>query len=357
MKAAVYHGVEEMHIERVATPEPAPGELLIKVEACGICGTDTRIYYQGRQGVEPPQILGHEISGTIVAVGSGVSSYGTGDRVNLTTEVTCGTCRFCLRARQNMCVDHKTLGLHYAGGFAEYMLVPSLAVSRGNVLKLPDSVSLKEAALIEPIACGVNAQGYLNMGVGDRVVVLGAGIMGCMMLALAKLSGASQTILVNARSRARLELAKRIGADFYVSAADGDPVGAVKEITEGRGADVVIVTANSAVAQQQAIDMAAIQGRVCLFAGLPTDVTEVSLNTGRIHYDEISVFGAHSSRRQDADVALDLIAGGKLHPGAFITHELPLDDLVRGIEMKQAGETIKTIVVPWASDGVANEPR
>jgi L-iditol 2-dehydrogenase len=348
MRAAVYQGIEDIRIKEVPMPECGDGDIVIRVEAAGICGSDVRIYYSGHREVQPPQIIGHEIAGTIIAVGKGVTGYREADRINLTTEVSCQHCRYCRRGRPNLCADRKALGLYYAGGFAQYMLVPAAAVQGGNVVKLPDSLPFPEAALIEPVTCGLNAQSYLQIGPADRVAILGAGAMGCVLLALAKLCGATQTILINARSQSRLALARRIGADHYLSAAEQDPVEAVRALTGDAGADVVIVAANAPTAAEQAVRMAGLQGRVCLFAGFPADAAQISLDGNRIHYGEISIFGAFSSQRQHADTAAALLASGKLDGSALITHRLSLDEVVRGIQMKRAGDSLKAVVLPWS---------
>jgi L-iditol 2-dehydrogenase len=249
-----------------------------------------------------------------------------------------------------MCAERKSLGLYYAGGFAEYMLVPAVAVSQGNVLKVPESVSFEEAAMVEPVSCCLNAQDYLRIGAGDRVVVLGAGAMGCIMLLLARHYGAGQTIAINGGSHRRLELARRVGADHYLSGSDGDPVAAVREWTGGDGADVVIVAASAVRAQEQAVMMAGRQGRVSFFASVPAATPMVSLDGNWIHYNEISIFGAFSSHRRHADTALSLIAGKRLDVGRLITHRLSLDEIERGIAMKRSGEAIKAVVLPWGAD-------
>lgn len=349
MQAAVFLGREQIEIQDVPIPVPGDHELLLRVEIVGICGTDVKTYFQGARGVlKPPHIIGHEIAGTVVQVGAKVTGYAEGDRVALATEVGCGGCDWCTRGLYKFCEDGGPIGWLYPGGFAEYMVVPEPAMRQGNAVQMPRDIPLEEAVFLEPLACCINAQRFLDIGVGDTVVVMGAGGIGCLHAMLARLEPVGKLIVVNASSESRLEMARRAGvqADVYVTAAREDPVARVLEETAGRGADVVIVAAPSPEAQERAIEMAARRGRVSLFASLPAAVRPVVFDVNAIHYREISVFGAFSSSLQDFLSARSLLSGPGLTLAPLITHRFPLAEVVTALYVAQAGESLKAVIYP-----------
>ena len=201
MKAIVYHGIGDVRLEELPKPEPKEGEILLKVEACAICGTDVRIINSGHHAIEPPRVTGHEISASIAELGQGVDNYQVGDKVVVVTPVGCGNCKYCQMGQQNMCpeVSQKvhSLGYYCNGGFAEYMLIPAEAVANNNLIKYEADVSFDTTSLTEPLSCAYNAQELLNIQKGDSVVIFGAGPMGCMHGLLAKAKEASKIIIVD----------------------------------------------------------------------------------------------------------------------------------------------------------------
>lgn len=349
MQAAVFLGREHIEVQEVPIPECSAHELLLRVELTGICGTDVKTYYQGARGkLKPPHIIGHEVVGTVVEVGSQVTGYAEEDQVALATEVGCGHCDWCRQGLYKFCEDGGPIGWLYAGSFTEYMRVPEPALRQGNAIRLPKEVPFEEGVFLEPLACCLNGQRFLQIGAGDTVVVMGAGSIGCIHAKLARLAPIDKLILVNATSEARLEMARRAGvqADAYVTATREDPVCLVLEETDGRGADVVIVAAPSLVAQEQALQMAARHARVSLFAGLPKGSRPVSYDTNAIHYREISIFGAFSSSLADFLAARRLIASGRLTLAPLITHRFPLSEVVKAIETVRAGQALKAVLDP-----------
>ncbi|UCC89620.1 MAG: alcohol dehydrogenase catalytic domain-containing protein [Anaerolineales bacterium] len=354
MKAAVFLGREQIQVQEVPVPECRAHELLLRVELAGICGTDVKTYFQGARGkLRPPHIIGHEIAGTVAQVGSNVAGYSVGDRVGLATEVGCGHCNWCTRGLYKFCEEGGPIGWLYPGGFAEYMLVPELAMRQGNALRMPSDIPFEETVFLEPLACCISAQRFLNIGWGDTVVVMGTGGVGCLHALLAGLEPVGKLILINASSERRLELARQAGvqADLTITAAMEDPVQRVLAETHGQGADVVIVAAPSPVAQEQALQMAARRGRVSLFAGLPADSRSVECDTNAIHYKEVSVFGAFSSSLADFLSARSLIANRKLALAPLITHRFSLSEVVKALEVARAGEVLKVVIHPQASGG------
>jgi L-iditol 2-dehydrogenase len=349
MKAALYLGPGEMEVREVPKPETGSGDVLLRVEACSLCGTDVRILKHGHAKIQPPHITGHEICGTLTEVGGRVAGLSEGQRAVIVTEVGCMNCDFCRQGKQNLCSavsqDLNCIGYRYPGGFAEYIRMPEEAVRQGCVIPIPESLSNEEAALAEPLSCVINGQSYLNIGIGDTVAIMGAGTIGCMQLALARAQGASKVFLIG-RSKDRLKLAERFKPDALLSTLDGDPVEQVMDLTNGKGASVAIVACSEGVAQEQALAMTAIQGRISLFGGLPKDKPTINFNSNTVHYKEQSVFGAFASNSYQYVQALDLLASGQVNGKAMITHHYSLDDVVEGIQTSMRGEALKVVIHP-----------
>jgi len=349
MKAAIFMGARHSEIREVDIPRCNPGEVLVKVKACAVCGTDLRIF-RGQKKVDVP-ITGHEISGVIEEVGEGVKGLSKGDRIMIETVVGCGECDACKRGEENRCRrKYKAIGYQYNGGYAQYLLVPREAVKQGCIIKIPDNLSFEEAAIVEPFSCVINGWApFKKRPKGFTACVIGAGIIGMLHTEYAKQKGA-RVILVN-RSSPRLELAKKIGlqADFFVNAEKHDPVERVKELTDGIGADVVICAASSKEVQKEALEMAAVDADVSFFAGISKDDPYVDLNTNLIHYNELHIHGANASNKKQYLEAINLIASGKINVKKFITHKFPLEKIeeaLRTLEDRTTG-AIKVIIDPW----------
>ncbi len=345
MKAAVYHGIGKMDLEELVKPQVEPGTLLLKVKACAICGGDLRTFRYGHAAIKPPIVLGHEIAGTIVAVAPDVKNYSVGERVIVAPAIGCAECSYCLSGWQNMCYTRKTIAHHYNGGFAEYVLIPAGAIRAGNINRIPDEVTYLEAALAEPLACVLNAQEVMNIGLGDTVAVIGAGPIGCMHAEVAKARGAGKVFLIN-RSPKRLEQAKSFGFDAYIDLSSTDGVQKVMDLTKGLGANVVIVTAGTAEAQVMGISMASKMGKVCLFAGLPKDKPTIELDANHIHYRQIAVYGAFSSAPRHNALALEMIRSGKVSAKKILTHLVPLDKISEGMDFVSNRAGLRVAVSP-----------
>jgi L-iditol 2-dehydrogenase len=346
MRVARYYAPEDLRIEDAAVPEPGPGEILLKVRNCATCGTDVKIYYHGHQNLVPPRVIGHEVAGEVVALGTGTSGFSLGDRVQLIAAVPCGDCRECRRGHMTVCERLTAIGYHYDGGFAEYLVVPALVLRVGGLNRIPDHVGYEEAAMTEPLACVLNGQELAGVGPGDDVVVVGAGPIGCLHVRLARAKGAERVFVVE-QSAERLALAaERVHPDGVVLAPGQDPVASVRELTDGRGADVVLVAAASGTAQEQALQMAAPRGRVSLFAGLPKDAPTITLDSNRVHYRELSVVGAAGSTPAQNAAALRLIADGKVPVIDLITHRMSLERVHDAIAGVRSGTGIKYVIAP-----------
>jgi len=325
-------------------PEAGPGDLILRVLACGTCGTDVKVSRFGHQHISLPRVIGHEVAGEIVAVGSGVD-WSVGDRVQVIAAIPDDECYQCRRGFQTVCEGLESIGYQYDGGFAEFMRVPAKVLAVDGVNRIPDGLSPAEAAVTEPLACVLNGQELASVGAGDSVAVVGAGPIGCLHVRLARARGASKVFVIDVNA-GRLELAARLGADALINASTQDPVAAVRELTDGRGADVVITAAGSKVAQEQALSMAVPRGRVSLFGGLPKDDSVIQADSNLIHYRELSVVGSYGSAPRHNREALSLIASGTVPVADLITHRLPLDRVNDAIELVASGEGIKVVIEP-----------
>ena len=343
MKAIVYGGVGRFDLRDVPDPKLEPGGLLARVECCGICGTDYKLFHTENPRFPPGSILGHEFVGTVVEVSAEARGFEIGDRVTMATTVPCGRCGLCQRGLTNLCPLAQCVGSAYQGAFAELIPIAAHAIAMGNVLKVPGSLSSRAAALVEPLSCVINAQEVAGVGAGQSVVVVGAGPLGCMHVEAATARGARQVIVVQ-RSRARCELAEGFGVDAVVCSEDEDVVERVKELTEGRGADRVIVAAPDRRAQEQSVLLAAKGGVVSLFASLPKGASEITLDSRVIHYGQISVVGCSDSTAAQAEEALRLLDSRAVDASKLITHEVPLERILDGIEIMRQKVGLKVIV-------------
>ena len=345
MRAAVFHGPGRIAVEDLAVPVLDSGDLLVKVRAASICGTDLRIMRNGHFKLpsDQPRVLGHETAGSVIEVGGDATGFNVGDRVAITPNVGCGRCRWCRLGLNNMCPDYDAFGITLDGGFEEYLRVPAFAIARGNVFRLPDALSYEDAALVEPFSCCVRGQAALQVGVEDVVVVVGAGPIGLFHIMLAKLSGAAQVIASN-RTAPRLEAAKAAGADIVVEAQREDLAAVVAEATEGRGADVVITCVSSTEVQSQAVDLLGTHGRANFFAGLGKDAM-VPLDTNRLHYRGITLTGTTGSSNADYERALRLAGDGRVSFRGMVSGTFPVDDIHAALEHASSGLGMKAMLV------------
>jgi len=344
MKTARLYAPGDIRLEELPVPEAEPGDLVLRVLACGTCGTDVKVSRHGHQNISLPRVIGHEVAGEIVAIGSGVD-WSVGDRVQVIAAIPDATCYQCRRGFETVCEHLESIGYQYDGGFAEFMRVPAKVLAVDGVNRIPDGLSPAEAAVTEPLACVINGQELAAVGDGDSVVVVGAGPIGCLHVRLARARGADKVFVIDVNAR-RLELAERLNADALIDASTQDPIAAVRELTDGRGADVVITAAASKIAQEQALSMAVPRGRISLFGGLAKDDSVIQSDSNLIHYRELSVVGAYGSAPRHNREALALIASGTVPVADLITHRLPLDQVGEALELVARGEGIKVVIEP-----------
>ena len=343
MKAAVFEDIEKIVIKDVPDPECDPDGLVIKVNACAICGTDIKIYHSGHRHIRPPRITGHELCGEIIEVGKNLKNYAVGQRVAVAPAVPCGDCYYCRKSIFGMCDNLAPIGYQFDGGFAEYMAVPPRAVRTTCVNPVPDGISDEEAAIAEPLACAINGQDLSNVGLGQVVLIIGSGPLGCIHTRLARARGATTTIMADIFQE-RLEMAKIADADRYVNSAKEDLDAVVNEITDGRGADVVITACSSNKAQEQAVTLVAKRGSVNFFGGLPKGSSNITIDSNLLHYNEFSITGTHGSSPENNRTAIALIAGGLINVKDLISKTISLENLVEGIAEAETGKYMKIIV-------------
>jgi L-iditol 2-dehydrogenase len=341
VKALVYHGPEDLRVEERPDPEPGPGEALLRVAACGICGTDLRIA-SGSHRAYPDgtvRVPGHEIAGSLEAVGEGVD-LPVGSAAFVAPNIGCGHCPECSAGRVNLCRTPRALGITDDGGFAEYVLLDGQLVAQGNVLVVDDGSDMAALALVEPLACALRGSKACRIGEGDVVVIAGAGPVGLMHLQLAKLRDPA-TVIVSEPSAARRTEAERFGADLTVEPAD------LAEAV-GDGADVVITAAPAPAAQAQALELAAPGARINFFGGLPRERSRVELDTNLIHYRELLVTGTTANTTVDCREALELVVSGRVDTAALIGDREPLDTAADAFAAARSGELLKVVIEPWA---------
>ncbi|MEO3748369.1 zinc-dependent dehydrogenase [Plantactinospora sp. B5E13] len=346
MKAVRFHAPADVRIEDVPEPTPGPGDVKIRVRNCSTCGTDVKISKFGHHHIRPPRVMGHEIAGEVVQTGAEVTGWAPGDRVQVIAAIPCGTCAECTRGRLTVCPNQESMGYHYEGGFAQYLVVPAKVLAVDGLNRIPDGVGYAEASVAEPLACVLNGQELARVGTGDDVVVVGSGPIGCLHVRLARARGAARVFLVEL-NRERLEMAAAlVHPDAAICAAEVDPVDEILKLTDGRGADVIITAAASGAAQEQAVQMAARQGRISFFGGLPKDNPVVSVDSNLVHYRELTIVGANGSSPAHNAEALRLVATGAVPVADLITHRLPLDQAIDAFGVVARGEAIKVTIEP-----------
>src|SRR5699024_3107823 len=321
-----------------------PDEILLKVHAIGVCGSDLRIYNHGDARIDYPRVIGHEIAGEVVETGDNVSRFKTGDRVTLGAHIPCGECTYCQRNQGHHCVKGHSMGYQVDGGFAEYVVLPKKCVENGSIQKIADTTSYELASLSEPFSCVLSGLDEVNVKPGDTVVVYGAGAIGCMYIAALKRMGTAKVIAVQ-RSKVRQKKAKECGADVVIDPSEADTVGRVNDETEGMGADTVIVTAPSAEAQRESLEIARKTGKILYFAETKP-VTENPINTNHIIYKQLKIVGTHGAPRHLHMESVKWIDEGLLDFSAFITHTFSLEETEKAFQAALGKEGLKCVVKP-----------
>jgi L-iditol 2-dehydrogenase len=352
VRAAIWNGPGLMEIGTAPDPVCPEDGVLLQVLACGVCGTDVRSFYNGDRRIEAPWVLGHEISGEVVEIGSraeaevALSGIALGDAVHCISTLWCGRCRLCRGGAENLCLNGELMGFDHPGAYADRVAIPNIALK--NLFRIPDGLSPAHATFADPLSDVICGHKDIGIGLDDVVVVIGAGPVGTAHVALARLQGAGHVMLLE-RTAKRLELAHAIVGDdrvSYLDTEDADGVAAVSRETDGFGADVVIVACSSDIAQQEAMEMAAPRGRVLFFGGLPKGTTHIQFPSNVLHYKEVQVHGSYASRHRDQVAALDMLAADAGGIRSVVSDIIGLDETPDAFPRIRAGEALKVVVAP-----------
>lgn len=346
MKAVVYHAPGDIRVEDLPLPRCGADELLVRVDACAVCGTDWKSFKHGNPRIKAPLTMGHEFTGLVVEAGDeAAGDLAVGDRIVMATSVSCGTCFYCRKRWPNLCRNLAPMGFTFAGGMAEYVVIPALALRNGHVIRTPAELLPEHAALAEPVSCAVNSLQHCELEPGDTVLVLGAGPMGLMNACVARGLGAGKIILSELND-ARLRQAESFGCDVLINPAREDLAARVMAETDGLGADVAIVAAPAAAPQEQAIQLVRKRGTVVLFASLPAGASQLVLDSRPIHYGELRVVGSSDSAPWHVEKAVELLATGAVPAAKLATHILPLDQFHAALQTMESGQSLRVVLKP-----------
>ncbi|HSB62214.1 MAG TPA: zinc-binding dehydrogenase [Vicinamibacteria bacterium] len=347
MKAAVLYGKEDVRVERVGVPRIGPGEILLRSRVALTCGTDVKVFRRGYHArmIVPPALFGHEVAGVVEEIGPEVGGVEPGTPVVVANSAPCGECYFCRHDLSSLCDDL----LFWNGAYAEFARIPARVVHR-NLIPLEPGVTFREAAMVEPLACVLRGIEESWIGRGQSVAVIGAGPIGLMFAVLARMRGAH--VVVAGRNPGRLEKARELGAEGVVHVVPGLDLAErlLERSPSGRGADVVIEAVGLPETCEAAVRAVRKGGVVNLFGGCPAE-TRIGIDSQRLHYQELTIKSTFHHTPESIRKAFRLIADGHVDPKAFITSEVPLDDLPEVLRrLACGGDGLKTAILPWGPE-------
>jgi L-iditol 2-dehydrogenase len=341
MQAAFLYDKEDLRVQEVPEPKIGEGEILLRTVSASVCGTDIRMWKNGHAFATPerPLIIGHEMSGLVAAVGPGVSGYQIGDRVCVAPNYNVASSKLSITGDGHLDPNYRALGVHEHGAFAEFVRIPREAVAQGNVFPIPANVTFAEAALVEPLACVYNAYEKVRTGPGDVVLIIGAGPIGVMHAKISRMAGAGK-VIINDIHENRLQIARAIDKRFIT--IEGDPFNEVMQLTRGSGPDVIITACSASSAQTRAVELAAVNGRVVFFGGLPKGKSLVQLDTNLIHYKQLLVMGTTRQSLRHFLKTLDLIANNLVEVEDLLTSTHPISEVEEAIEKAASASGLKS---------------
>lgn len=347
MLAVTYNGNNKIKTEDVKIPKINDLEALLKVHTAAICGTDLRILSKGhfKMPNNTKRILGHEVVGEIIKVGKNVKYLKVGMRVGVSPNVGCGTCKYCLSGNTNLCQNYKAIGITYDGGFAEYMKIPEEFIYQGNVVSFPSSLPYEHAIFAEPFSAVLNGQESCRIGFADIILIIGAGPIGVMHFMLAETSGA-QKVLVSEIIKERREQIRKFGAKIVIDPINEDIKKIVNDVSYGRGADVIIIAAPSAKAQEESLNLVSAGGRINFFGGLSNQNEMIKINANIIHYKEIVLTGTTGQNVLHFKKSMEMLISKKIKVENLISRVFNLSEADKAFEEALAKKSLKILLKP-----------
>jgi L-iditol 2-dehydrogenase len=341
MRALVYRDFNDFRWEEVETPGIGSDEILVKVEACGLCSTD--VWKAMYREAKPGTVLGHEVSGKVVETGVNVAGLRVGDRVAVYHRAECGECYYCRCGQETLCSQYRQQSI-FPGAFAEYIRVTPWLVQK-SVIRIPGEMTYEEATMIEPTACCVRAVSRCGVSPGDSVLIIGDGPLGLLNAQVSKSAGAF--VMLSGHHDKRVEAARRLGADYAFNSNSTDPKEEVSRLTEGRGADIVIVAVSSTDAVQQSVRLVRRGGRICVFGDF-RDVPQpsLSLDLKPLVHEGVSLLGSWGCSTKDYHAAFNLVRNRRVRVREMITHRIPMNRFTEALNVFLSKDCIKIVLNP-----------
>lgn len=345
MKAVRYYAPLDIRIEEVPFPEMEMGGLLVKVEACAVCGSDLKTFNMGNPRMKPQTTIGHEFTGVIENVSEGLTGFEIGERIVLATSISCGKCMYCQNGWNNLCIQLEPMGFFHNGGMAEYVAVPAKAVKNGHVVKAPKNIKPEYVALAEPLSCAVNSIKRSNVKEGDFVLIMGAGPMAILNALVAKEFGASKVFMTEVNP-VRLKQAAQFNIDRLINPKSENLAEIIKDESDEYGADVIIVAAPAAQPQEEALQLVRKRGTVCLFASLPAGKSNLTIDSRLVHYNELQVTGSSDSTASDVLKALEMLSKPEFPSQKIASHLMGLEEIHQAFKLMVSGEALRVVIIP-----------
>ncbi len=346
MRAVVVRAPMQFDLEEVSIPAVPPGGMLVKVQACALCGSDLRTLRSGHRRVTFPWIIGHELCGTVFEVGKNYSGpWKKGEIIAVGPVAYCGRCDFCLTGRYELCTDYREIAQEWPGGFADFIAIPEECVRLGTIQRVPKGLDPAFAAITEPISSCIHAHEKCRIDLGDTIVIIGAGPVGCIHMMLARLRGADKIFLVDT-NQDRLHLSEAFEPDELLDATKIDLIDEVKKLTNGMGADVVITATPAPIAVVQAVEIAKKGGRILIFGGLPINDSKPPVDINTVHYKGLFLIGITTFAPRHQILAIRLVNSKRLQIDKLITHRFPLSEFKQGALLALEGKVLKGVFFP-----------
>ncbi|MEF9988983.1 MAG: alcohol dehydrogenase catalytic domain-containing protein [Christensenellaceae bacterium] len=338
------YGPNDIRLDDIPVPVINSEEILLKVDAAAVCGTDVRMWQNGYAGVDEqhPRVLGHEFGGTIVQAGKDVKFYKEGMKVALAPNIGCGICDRCVAGNPHLCDEYRAFGINMDGAFAQFVKVPKEAITYGNLMVMPEGVTPEEAAVNEPLSCAYNGSLKCSIKPGEYVLIVGAGPIGVMHAMLAKMAGAAK-VMMNDLSASRLKECSDILSGIVTYCGD-DLAGFVAKETKGRGLDVAITACPSPQAQAAMLPLMNYGGRVNFFGGIPASKQPIQIDTNFVHYKELYLTGSTRASVAQFRQTLEFVAAGLIDIKSIITSHFDISDILQAFDYARDAKGLKNVI-------------